>query len=152
MKRGFVTIFVIVAIVLVAGILILFKSGKEVVSDTRDDNLDVSSRIKAQQTFIVIVSDEGYSPQTLNIGEGDKVIWKHEGTQQNWPASASHPTHKVYPNSGIEKCGTEEADVIFDACHGLVNGDEWTFTFNEAGSWNYHDHLHPNFWGTIIVN
>ncbi len=151
MRRGFVTIFVIVAIVLIAGILILFKSGKKVELDSGVDNLDVVSRIKAQQTFTIIITDEGYSPQTLNIGEGDKVVWRHEGTQQNWPASASHPTHKVYPNSGIEKCGTEEEDVIFDACRGLVNGDVWSFTFNEKGSWDYHDHLHPDLRGTIIV-
>ncbi len=151
MRRGFVTIFVLVAIVIVAGILILFKSGKKVDLDSGVDNLDVVSRIKAQQTFTIIITDEGYSPQTLNIGEGDKVVWRHEGIQQNWPASASHPTHKVYPNSGIEKCGTEDDDVIFDACHGLENGDEWTFTFDEVGSWNYHDHLNPNLWGTIVV-
>ncbi len=151
MKRGFVTIFVIVAIVIVVGILIVVNSVRKVDSEIGENNVKVGSKNIEPQTFTVLITDEGYSPQTLNIDVGNKVIWRHEGAQQNWPASASHPTHKVYPNSGIEKCGTEDEDIIFDACHGLVNGDEWSFTFDEAGSWNYHDHLHPNLWGKIIV-
>ncbi|MEK6824273.1 MAG: hypothetical protein AABY02_00300, partial [Nanoarchaeota archaeon] len=62
-----------------------------------------------------------------------------------------HPSHKNYPGSDIAKCGTSEASTIFDACKGLAQGESYSFTFNEVGSWNYHDHLNPNLRGTVIV-
>ena len=62
-----------------------------------------------------------------------------------------HPTHKVYPGSDIEKCGTAEESNIFDACRGLKEGESYEFTFNEKGSWRYHDHLNIKNTGSIIV-
>lgn len=67
------------------------------------------------------------------------------------PASAMRPTHKVYPGSDIEKCGTAEESKIFDACRAIPAGGSWFFTFNEAGSWDYHDHLDAKNFGKIIV-
>ena len=153
MKKGFVTLFVIVAIVIVAVILVFVNIGKTNVASTSNDNTDGSSSGNGAgpRAFTVIITDGGYSLQSLNINVGDTVIWRHEGTQENWPASAMHPTHKVYPGSDIEKCGTDEENLIFDACHGLANGDEWSFTFDEAGNWGYHDHLHATLRGTIVV-
>lgn len=149
MKKGFVTIFVIVAIVIVAGILIFVNADERDLTSTNDD-LGGSSSAEPQ-TFTVIITDDGYSPQSLTISSGDKVTWKNEGVQSNWPASAMHPTHKVYPGSDIEKCGSPEEENIFDSCQGLANGGEWSFTFDEVGSWGYHDHLHANLRGTIVV-
>ena len=62
-----------------------------------------------------------------------------------------HPTHTAYPGSGIEKCGTDEEEGIFDACKGLEEGESFSFVFNEAGSWNYHNHLSPGQFAKVIV-
>ena len=81
------------------------------------------------------------------------VVFKNDSTSKNvWPASAIHPTHKVYPGSGIEKCGTEDADTIFDACKAIHPGESYSFTFDEVGEWKYHNHLQPSNSGTITVN
>ena len=152
MKKGLVTIFVIVAIVIVAGILIFTNfGGSDVNSDNNNNGGSGSGNSAGPQTFTVTITDDGYSPQSLTISSGDTVTWKNDGSQENWPASAIHPTHRVYPDSDIVKCGTAEEDNIFDACRGLANEDEWSFTFDEAGSWGYHDHLHANLRGTIVV-
>lgn len=99
----------------------------------------------------ILYSDSGYSPSTVNIKKGDAVIFKNTAATMMWPASAMHPTHKLYPGTGIEKCGTSAQDTIFDACKGYASGGSWEFRFNESGTWKYHNHLQPSHFGTIIV-
>ena len=149
MRKGFVTIFIIIAIIIVAVILIFVNAGDSSMTSTSNDNNGRSN--SGSQTKIVTITDSGYSPQSLTISSGDTVVWKNDGSQENWPASAMHPTHTVYPGSGIEKCGTSEQSGIFDACKGLENGESWSFTFNDAGKWNYHDHLNVRMFGSVSV-
>ena len=54
-----------------------------------------------------------------------------------WPASDVHPTHEVYPG--------------FDAERGVPSGSSWSYTFDRAGSWPFHDHLAPEAKGVIVV-
>lgn len=102
---------------------------------------------------IVIVSftDQGFNPKAVSIKKGDSVLFVNEAESDTWPASAMHPTHTVYPNSDIKKCGTSEAAGMFDACRGLKTGETWAFQFNEIGKWNYHDHLNAKQFGSIEV-
>jgi len=104
------------------------------------------------QTVTVKITDAGFVPSAVNIKKGDSVTWVNEGSSPVWPASAAHPTHTVYPGSNIAKCGTDEGADIFDACKGLSNGESWTFQFNQAGSWNYHDHLNASHFGKVNVS
>ena len=163
MKKGFVTIFVIVAIVIVAGILIFINVGDDDSGTTIDNNdgagtsggsvpgsSGVAPRIPDEYT--VEITENGFSPSSLTIFRGDRVKFVNMGFSPIWPASAVHPTHRVYPDSDIVKCGTTEEDSIFDACQGLTQGEDYTFEFNEVGTWNYHDHLHANLRGTIVVD
>ncbi len=99
----------------------------------------------------VVYTDSGFSPNLLTVKRGETVTFVNEGSDTFWPASAMHPTHKVYPGSDIEKCGTAEAPKIFDACRGIQPGGSWSFTFDEIGSWNYHNHLNPKNFGKIVV-
>lgn len=100
---------------------------------------------------VVVYAGAGYSPDTLRIKVGDTVVFENETSGNMWIASASHPTHTVYPDSNIAKCSTSEAGSIFDACGGTPTGKSWSFTFDNAGTWKYHDHLSPQHRGTIIV-
>ena len=98
---------------------------------------------------LVTVTDDGYSPSELSVSTGDVVIFRNQSTRAVWVATAVHPTHTVYPGSGITKCNAGEA--IFDSCLGVAPGDDWSFQFNEAGEWGYHNHLRPSQTGKIIV-
>lgn len=100
--------------------------------------------------FDVEITDSGYVPSQLTIKKGSTVTWTNNSEAPNWPASAQHPTHTVYPGSGIEKCGTDEENEIFDSC-GMELGESWSFTFNEAGEWGYHEHNEVKTFGKIIV-
>lgn len=63
-----------------------------------------------------------------------------------WTASNPHPAHTGYPEGG----GCRASD--FDECHGDAPGAQWSFTFNVAGTWGYHNHLDLSVGGgTVIV-
>lgn len=100
---------------------------------------------------IEITQDGSFVPAELRIKQGDKVTWTNNWDKDSWPASAAHPTHEVYPGSSIQKCNTDEESRIFDACKGIKPGESWSFTFNEKGSWNYHNHLVLGKFGKVIV-
>lgn len=97
------------------------------------------------------ITKNGFTPSILSINIGDEVEFVNTDTVPHWPASAAHPTHTVYPWSSIEKCGTSEQSLIFDACKGLAPGESFRFTFHEKWTWMYHDHLDSKLFGRIIV-
>jgi|SRR3989344_869731 len=96
---------------------------------------------------IVSYGQEGYSPASVTVKKGQAVRFINESENATWPASAIHPTHGVYPQKSAADC----LGSSFDACRGLVPGEAWEFTFNSVGSWRYHDHMHAQHTGTIIV-
>ena len=99
----------------------------------------------------IVFTDSGFSPSAITVNQGDRVTWQNNSSVKMWPASAKHPTHTVYPGSGIEKCGTAEAANIFDACQGIDPGSSYSFVFNEVGKWFYHDHLDATKFGSVEV-
>lgn len=101
---------------------------------------------------VVRYTDEGgFAPSPIRIRVGETVTFVNAGTRPIWPASAMHPTHRVYPGSDIEKCGTPAQSQIFDACHGIPPGSNWSFTFSVPGTWRYHDHLQSARVGVVEV-
>lgn len=103
------------------------------------------------QTFTIEFIISGYSPSSITINSGDSVTFLNTISTETWPATNQHPSHTIYPGSDIDHCGTSEELSTFDACGGLGQGESYTFTFNEVGNWNYHDHLWVGNSGTIIV-
>lgn len=93
----------------------------------------------------VSITASGFSPSTLTVSVGTTVTWVNEDSDGHWPASNVHPTHAAYPTTGGCLGST------FDACASLGQSEQWSFTFNEAGEWEYHDHLRPSLQGTVIV-
>jgi len=79
----------------------------------------------------------GFSPAEIKIVKGVTVTFVNQSATSRWPASAPHPTHTNYPE--------------FDALKGLNQGESWSFTFNNVGTWAYHDHLNPAVFGKVIV-
>ncbi len=94
---------------------------------------------------VVTYTDAGYSPNPFKIEVGETVTFKNNSSQSMWTASGIHPTHALYPTTGGCLGST------FDACKGIQPGDSWSFKFDIAGSWKYHNHLNPSNTGTIIV-
>ena len=101
---------------------------------------------------IIHMTANGFEPASVTIKGSDRIIvFKNEDTEAHWPASNIHPTHHLYPGSGIEKCNTPDEKTIFDACRPIQPGGSYVFTMNVAGDWTYHDHEHPEFTGDIVI-
>lgn len=86
---------------------------------------------------IVTMRDEGFSPSEFTVKAGQRVVWVNETAEHRWPASNLHPTHQIYPE--------------FDPQEPLAPGERWSLTFTKAGKWYFHDHLRPQFLGTVVV-
>ena len=87
--------------------------------------------------IIIHITDEGFDPSTIEIEQGQTVIFENEGEEDHWPASDVHPTHEIYSE--------------FDPGRPVSPGETWKFTFEKAGAFTLHDHLYPQFTGTIAV-
>jgi plastocyanin len=136
-----IIILVAVAIILIGVVVFLYSGNVEV---------PISIPSDVSKTT-VIYSDSGYSPSTIVIKKGDTLIFENKSSKMMWTASAVHPTHKAYPGSGIEKCGTNMLVANFDSCRGYNLGESWEFQFTQGGVWKYHNHLQPNHMGMIVV-
>lgn len=100
---------------------------------------------------VVIYTDSGFSPSTIRVKIGATVTFKNESSKAMWPASAIHPSHKVYSGTSLQEHCPDINGTAFDACTGIQPGNSWSFTFQKKGNWKYHDHLNPGNTGTILV-
>ena len=96
---------------------------------------------------VVTYTASGFSPATITISKGESVTWKNESNRRMWVASVVHPTHTIYPERTDADCFGSS----FDACAGAGVGANYEFTFNEVGTWKYHNHLGAFNTGTVIV-
>lgn len=157
-KRGTKVGGLVATVIILVAILAIFYFSFKGNAESSDNSIDVFNENSLEQgsafessSYTVEITSSGFSPKDLEIRRGDKVIFVNRDSEEHWPASAIHPTHEVYPGSDIDKCGTDEEGIIFDACHGLAQEEKFEFVFNEIGEWRYHDHLRASMTGSIKV-
>lgn len=85
-------------------------------------------------TSVITYTDNGYNPLEITIVVGTSVTFKNESSRQMWTASDPHPIHNDY--SEFDQKGT---------------GTEYSFTFNQPGIYDYHNHVFPTHSGQINV-
>lgn len=100
------------------------------------------------ETVTVTYTDNGFSPQSTQIVKGSVVNFVNKSSIPLWVASDPHPGHTDYP----------EFDVVYGRDRYPVMGENFSFTFEKVGTWEYHSHtasgdatdagIHP---GVIIV-
>ena len=97
----------------------------------------------------VAYGTDGFSPKTVTIKKGGTVTWTNQGGAAGmWIASAVHPTHSVYSGTTLAEHCNGTSDTSFDQCK---DASVYSFTFSKIGTWNYHNHLNPADFGTVIV-
>ena len=156
MVQGKAIIAILLLVAVVGGIFLFSAVSKNPIKTAGVvNNPDENSQqtVGTGERNVIEITSSGFTPGTLTISKGETVTFINKDTEEHWPASASHPTHTVYPGSDIEKCfdGKTDKSTLFDSCGGLSEGESWSFTFNEVGSWGYHDHLDANLHGKVIV-
>lgn len=150
--KNIIYIFVVLAL-LVASLLSLRGLKKEKTPETQNPTNTEVTEISTEQeenapeesktetaspsTLEVVYGSEGFSPSNLEIKVGDTVLFKNESGKGMWVASNPHPVHSDNPE--------------FDAGLSTANGNSWSFTFTEEGTFSYHNHLNSSFGGKIIV-
>lgn len=154
-------LLIILALLLIGGGVYFYAQQK---AETGPQDIKVESETQKENTQkpspsaetslknnIITYTDSGFEPNSLSINTGEMVTFENRSSKNLWVASAMHPTHRGYPGSDIEKCGTDKAISIFDACKGFAPNTFWTFTFSEKGDWKYHNHLNSQHFGGITV-
>jgi len=86
---------------------------------------------------IMSYTSSGFSPQVLTIKKGQSVTFRNDSTADMWVASNDHPTHTNL--SG------------FDALKSIGQGETYSYTFTQIGSWGFHNHAYATHGGTIVV-
>ncbi|MBI2196911.1 cupredoxin domain-containing protein [Candidatus Daviesbacteria bacterium] len=94
-----------------------------------------SSASENQQDTIVLTAD-GFSPATLTVKTGTKVILSNQSGIDATVNSSPHPTHTDYPPLNLGS---------------LPVGGTVSMTFDKPGTYKYHNHLKPSQFGTIVV-
>ena len=80
-------------------------------------------------TTTVSITSTGFSPRTVSIVAGDRIVWRNTDSRNHQVVAAS---------------GAFASPVIRP-------GGAWAFTFQEAGNYGYRDALFPRRTGTIRV-
>lgn len=116
---------------IVFSLLILVSAGSAyVISQNKNE---------AIPDIVVIMKGGAYSQTEITIKKDQVVEWRNEGSEDYWPASNIHPSHGIYPE--------------FDPAQPVKPGESWSFKFDRAGTWKFHDHLFPKeIKGEVIVN
>lgn len=141
-------ILVIAAVVLVSGCLHTGDEAdtsqpQEPVDDTLPSNL-------SEESNTVYLTESGFQPSTLTVEQGATVTWINNASRDMWVGSNRHPTHTNYDGSTLrEHCQNgDQNTAAFDQCS---TGDRFSFTFEKAGEWGYHNHESAGQTGTIVV-
>ena len=100
---------------------------EEEMKDTVDSN--EGSRDTTSMEYEILIEDFKFKPETVQISVGDTVTWVNMD---------SAPHTATSNNEGFDSGGLSE-------------GESFSFTFEEAGNYDYICTFHPNMKGEIIV-
>jgi plastocyanin len=89
-----------------------------------------ASRPAVTATKTVKITATAFSPASVTIKTGDAIKWSNTDTK----------AHQVVANNGAFASPTINA------------GKTYTHTFNTAGTYKYHDALHPALTGKVVVS
>jgi len=125
---------ILILIVAILGIGLLFF----LISKTPKKTGPGSELIQSEliQRSEVTVGQNGFSPQTLEIKKGKTVVWINQGGEDATVNSDPHPTHNLNRFLNLGQ---------------FPSGSSVEATFNEAGTFSYHNHFHPDQRGTVVV-
>ena len=122
-----ITIFVVVFVLIIGGVYLNLNSKKN--SGTSILPPDVPSNVPLNVNQINI-ENLAFSPSSLNVKVGELVIWKN----------LDSASHKIISN-GEPKFESPQ----------LANGEEFSYIFPIAGTYDYYCSIHPSMKGVIIV-
>src|SRR3989344_4435351 len=111
---------------------------------------ELTGTVTAPKSVTVLYGADGFSPSTVTIKKGDTVTFTNNGGGDMWVATAQHPAHSGYDGTPLSThCAAGyTGPVPFDQC---AAGTSYSFMFNQAGTWNYHNHNNDADFGKVVV-
>jgi amicyanin len=91
-----------------------------------------STNAASQATNQVTISSFAFSPKTITVKAGTTVTWTNNDSVE----------HDVVADDASADGPKSEL---------LSKGETYSFTFQKAGTYNYHCTPHPNMQGTVVV-
>lgn len=138
------SLIIVIMIALGAGFKLYLDGSRNVTGGTEElieqSSLTSESNsrpVSKQDSNKVEFDGVNFNPSVLRVALGQTVQFSNTADQPVWVASIPHPDHSAYS--------------LFDALRGYASHETFSFTFDQAGTWQYHNHLEPNQIGTIIV-
>lgn len=122
-------LYIIVFFIIVSGVTVFGRYSP---------SLDIGGINNEPRLFSVELKDDGFYPAELTIKVGDSITFSTVSGEDFWPASDPHPTHEFLGG--------------FDPGRIISSDESWTYTFNQSGTWRYHDHLNVSFRGKVTVS
>lgn len=138
----------LLAIVVLAGGAFFFLNSKQTptgVSDaeptetiTEESNELTQEPTNAMTTEKVQVelTSSGFSPKTITVDKDTTVVWTNNSGEAATVDSNPHPIHTSMPEANLGS---------------FNDGETLEFTFEKAGTFNYHNHFSPAQGGAVIV-
>lgn len=84
----------------------------------------------------IVLSNTGFTPKTVSVKKGTRVIWMNNSGGAATVNSDDHPTHTKFPFLNLGEFGP---------------GSNLQVILDKPGTYTYHNHLQPTMTGTIIV-
>lgn len=115
---------------------------------TESDETSAEENQESSTQNTVEYTSTGFTPATITIQAGETVTWTNSSPNQMWVASAVHPTHANYNDTTFQEHCDDPTATPFDQCSA---SNSYSFTFNQTGTWAYHNHMSAADTGTVIV-
>lgn len=114
--------------------VVLLVGGGSVFWLVRDSN----EVVEAAPAATVEITADGFSPQTIKVKKGQSIMWVNKDTKPHQVASDPYPT-----NDALPELNSDEP---------LAEGESYSATLENAGTFTYHDNLDPvSHQATVIV-
>lgn len=110
-------------LILLAFVLLLVFGCSSVSTDSPERNGGASAGSAS-----VAIKGSAFNPESIEIEQGESVTWTNEDSLP----------HTVVGDGGMES-------------DQLSQGDTYTKTFDEAGTFSYHCSIHPDMVGEVVV-
>lgn len=124
-------LIILVALILVALItmITIFNSNNNQTSKTK---ITSSSSFVNRAPAIVLISPTGFVPQTIEIRQGQGVVWTNQ----------DKITHNV---------SSDDPEPLFNSKQDIKPGTTFSYIFDKVGIYSYHDNTNSKFFGIIRV-
>lgn len=142
-KNTVITILIVVVLIVGAGVIWYSMQQKNQNQQTPSDNSSQESDSTSEQSDqdeqatknSVAIKDFAFTPAKITVKKGTTVTWTNEDSMG----------HNVVADDTANSGGLPSSSEL------LSQGEQFTHTFTEVGTFAYHCAPHPNMKGTVEV-